>query len=627
MRPSDWFLVDYNTDPTPGDAFGIRALAAKYDDIATIAGDASMGVRNARSSGAIDAWVGDAGDIFRDRSHRMPGELAKANDSYAIVAEALRSWAESVDDTQAQADRGLQQAREAHADLTSAQAVLNSAQSSWSTVHAQQLSYQKLQKDYASVPPPANVTMPTPDQLRSTTRNAQQAQSSIASAQSRINDADARLAAAKALVHAAKERRDDAERTVVHKIGQAEDRAVKPSSIWEAIQDSAAWQVIVQVATVVLTIITIVAIFVGGPLVWAIIIAATVLLMVNALMSIAQGKDAWGELIMLGIGLIPGGRLLGLAAKGVDLLARTGSVGARAATLIRVSAGAISRFGSAGVDMIVGTLNRAADAALPRLMPLLRNGASAAIERLDSLMNPKWLSHFGADPTAAGLRDLPGHGAPDSGGAAGGQAAAGAGHPGASGGTQSMMAPPRDPAVVAAEHAQVSTGYQADVWTGADFPSGHRIAMGLNVPADLGPYSTIVATPHTGFAMSVDLPGTVGNKAEGVWQELQVEPSPIMGYRHFVGFFESTTPTHGAEATALANTYKPDLNGVPQFLGHGGGAQEFHPDFLGQLDKGDYIYTDANRNPLPFEVVHDAHGVPTGVAFYPSRPQHVIHLS
>ena len=75
----------------------------------------------------------------------------------------------------------------------------------------------------------------------------------------------------------------------------------------------------------VLTIVSIVAIFVGGPLVWALILAATVLLLVNALLSIAQGKDAWGELILLAVGLIPGGRLLGLAVRGLSSVGRLGA--------------------------------------------------------------------------------------------------------------------------------------------------------------------------------------------------------------------------------------------------------------------------------------------------------------
>jgi hypothetical protein len=153
------------------------------------------------------------------------------------------------------------------------------------------------------------------------------------------------------------------------------------------------------------------------------------------------------------------------------------------------------------------------------------------------------------------------------------------------------------------------------------------MAMGLNVPADLNPYSEIIATAHTGFAMSPELPGTLGNHATAVGQALQIEPHPQLGYRHIIGFFETTTATHGAEAIALNNARKVDAAGVDQFLGHGGAPQEFHPDFLQKLDEGEYIYTDALRNPLPFRVVHDENGAPVAVAFYPSRPQHVIHLS
>jgi len=321
MRPTDWFLVGLAVDPVPGDAFGVRALAAKYAAIAGIADDAARGVHAARTSGAASAWVGDAGEVFRDRSHRMPGELAHAHESYGAVDAALRRWADTLDDAQAQADRGLQLAHEAHADRRAAAGALVSAELAWTTAHAQQLTYQVLEKSPLSVP------SPPPAQLRSTDRAAHHAELAIASARGQIADADARLGAARALVLEAKERRGDGERAAVHAIAAAADLAVKPSSVWEAIQDSAAWQTIVAVATVVLTIVSIAAIFVGGPLVWALILAATVLLLVNALLSIAQGKDAWGELILLAVGLIPGGRLLGLAVRGLGAVGRIGMAG------------------------------------------------------------------------------------------------------------------------------------------------------------------------------------------------------------------------------------------------------------------------------------------------------------
>jgi uncharacterized protein YukE len=353
MRPTDWFLVDLAVDPTPGDAFGIRQLAGKYADIATVAGDAAVGIRHARSSGASSAWVGDAGDIFREKSERMPGELSKANDSYQQVADALTAWATALDDAQAQADRGLQHAREAHADLTSARGALAAAQLEWTTVTAQQLTYQRLQKIYANVPPPPGVTLPSASQLRSVERHAQSAQASIAAANTHIADANARLDAARAMVLEAKALRDDAERRTVHAITEAGDRAVKASSIWEAIQDSAAWQATVQIATVVLTVLSIVFMIIGGPLVWALIIAASILLIVDALMSIAQGKNAWLELSLVVVGLIPGGRVIGMAGRGVETLGRIGVAGEHMASSINAIAGAV-RAGSNSITHVVG---------------------------------------------------------------------------------------------------------------------------------------------------------------------------------------------------------------------------------------------------------------------------------
>ncbi|MFW8744890.1 hypothetical protein, partial [Mesorhizobium japonicum] len=86
-RPSDWYLVDLNADPTPGDAFGIRELAKRYSDIAYVAANAASVVRGMRNSSSSEGWAGEAGDVFRSKSDRMPGELSRADDSYSMVAE------------------------------------------------------------------------------------------------------------------------------------------------------------------------------------------------------------------------------------------------------------------------------------------------------------------------------------------------------------------------------------------------------------------------------------------------------------------------------------------------------------------------------------------------------------
>jgi len=676
VRPSDWFLVGLPVDPTPGDAFGIRALAGKYGEIAKIAGEASTGVRHARSSGAASAWVGDAGDVFRDKSERMPGELAKANDSYELVAEALRVWAAAVDDTQAQADRGLQQAREAHHDLSAAQAALHSAEWSWTTAHAQQLTYQTLTKAYSIVPPPPGVKMPTEYQLRSVDRSAQQAQASMASAKHAIADADARLAAARALVLEAKERRDDAERTAVHQIARAGDHAVKPSSMWEAIQDSAAWQAIVVIATVVLTIITIVAIFVGGPLVWALIIAATVLLMVNALMSIAQGKDAWGELIMLGIGLIPGGRLLGLTVKGVDAMARAGAAGLRIANGIRSVTNVVLRVGDAvagRVTTVLASLQHAAEAALPRVTPLVINGVKAAHSALDSFFNPSWLSHFhpgggvhdvttavehaeqgvAADASHAGdslhsATDGAPHGdaAHDAGGAHDASAShdAGGAHHGSSGsGTSAAdpdkiesnwrhlpqdevlpFGPQRDP-VFRANENQILSHYQTDVMTSSHLNPGDRFETGLNqkvepdgsMPADVKPGT------YSGFG---NRPGTAESVGYNSWsfsRGNQIKIDLERGPRQYLVNFEATTHVDIAEGIVKANRVDP-LSGTP--LGKGGLEQIFVPDIIGATHRGEIFPVDIHGNPLPFTIdINDVTGN-LRMLIYAPRPQDLIHL-
>jgi hypothetical protein len=196
----------------------------------------------------------------------------------------------------------------------------------------------------------------------------QTVQAHIASAQHSVADAQSRLSAAAQLVHEAKARRDGAEKAAVRAIGAAADHAVKPASMWDAVTSSAAWQAIVEVATVVLTIVSIVAIFVGGPLVWAVIIAATVLLLADALMKAAQGQDVTMTVVLLLVGLVPGGRALTSVAKIADVF-RSGSTVARGLGLVGVHLLSVSKVAIASTAR---SLQRSAVGLIPGVTSVLR---------------------------------------------------------------------------------------------------------------------------------------------------------------------------------------------------------------------------------------------------------------
>jgi len=564
VRPSDWYLVDLFEDPTPGDGFGIRRVAQKYSDIAYVAANAASVVRGMRSSHSAEAWVGEAGDVFRSETDRMPGELQKADDSYSVVAEALTVWASALEDAQAQADRGLAQARDAYADLSVAQSALSEAQRSWSMAHAQQLSQQKLQKQYQDVPPPAGVTMPTDAQLRATNRNVTQSQDSVDAASASVASATARLEAAKRLVMEAKAARDAAEQTAVKAIGDAKGKAVKPSSVWEAIQDSAAWQAIVVIATVVLTIVSIVAIFVGGPLVWAIIAAATALLMLNALMSIAQGKNAWLELGLLAIGLIPGGRALTSAVE-IARVFRSGETVGRG--LLAVGGHLLSVSKTA----LVSTFSKTALLASARS---LRQSAYGLVPGVTSALRsfPGAVRSVGLDGAGA-LRFVPDLAQAVRSDFHLGSTAAWADHLTDIGRT--------DPAK-AASLWQGTGGYHGiDDWSNGVAHAGDTFEVGANADGRL----------TTGFALDGGAAHHAGGDLNTVWEGAQVSRGgPASQYRTGLITLQSTGDVPVATSLVHAN---------PQF-GAGGLHQSYFPDLTANLQNGQVVVvSNLTHRPLP----------------------------
>ncbi|MGF7236110.1 MAG: hypothetical protein ACQSGP_14285 [Frankia sp.] len=126
-RPTDWYVLDLDADPTPGDPLSVQDLSARFLRLAQDAGDAAAAFRRAAGDEAIASWVGLSGDAYRTQIGEFPGDLDKLSRSYGMAGRALSTYAAQLDHAQAQAGTALVRGREARARLTSAQAGLSTA--------------------------------------------------------------------------------------------------------------------------------------------------------------------------------------------------------------------------------------------------------------------------------------------------------------------------------------------------------------------------------------------------------------------------------------------------------------------------------------------------------------------
>ena len=357
-RPSDWYLVDLGSDPTPGESWGVRALAGAYGNIATIAGEVSSIVDAVNTTSQSGIWVGAAGDTFRTKIGELPTNARKCADSYGIARDAASVWAGKIDDTQARADTALNQARVAHEDLTAARDALTQALTAQSSSSRALSRTQDLYDLYKDTPPPAGVTVPTDWQLRQARNASASAASRVSSAESSQADAQARLDAAKRLVAEAKADYDDGARVVVAKLEDAKDAGVRADTWWEKIYHSDAWKVIVAVVTVV---VIVAAIVLSGGAALAVLAIGGALLLADSLMAWQEGEISGGEFALAAVlTIVPGGKLVGALGKGLSAATRGVSAAVRGVR------------GLAGAGRAAGGATRVGDD-LARLATQLRN--------------------------------------------------------------------------------------------------------------------------------------------------------------------------------------------------------------------------------------------------------------
>jgi hypothetical protein len=104
----------------------------------------------------------------------------------------------------------------------------------------------------------------------------QHAKSAQSKAQSDVSDAQDALAAAKKMAEDARKMREEAAREAKSKIDEASDAGIQNRSWWEEVGDwfTDNWDSIVAVCKVVVTVLGIVAMIIGGPILAAIVVVA-----------------------------------------------------------------------------------------------------------------------------------------------------------------------------------------------------------------------------------------------------------------------------------------------------------------------------------------------------------------
>ncbi len=360
-RPHDWHVLDLPDDPTPGEPYSIRALARSAGTVADDAQQAHSAVRALAGDGAVLSWIGAAGEVFRGALHDFPSQLDKLHHSYEQAAGALSRWAGLLEDAQHQADRALAQGRQARAEIDALTAQLSAARADASRAAT---TSRRLSDVPAGGPPP------DPAQVRAATAAASAAGSRVAGLDSALSDAHARLHAATRLAQQARELRKDGARRTRHELDDASDAGIQPKSRWQKFKDAVAkaWHITVQIATVVAIVVAVVALFVGGPIVWGILLAASAVLLADSLLTYANGEGSLWDVGLAALGVIPGGKLLtglgkiiGTVKAGEHVLA----AGARGLTAARAALrGAATGLRSgAGRVLTVGARAGSADAA------------------------------------------------------------------------------------------------------------------------------------------------------------------------------------------------------------------------------------------------------------------------
>ncbi|GAB7193592.1 hypothetical protein NUM3379_43020 [Kineococcus sp. NUM-3379] len=397
-RPTDWWVLALPGDPVPGEPWQVRRLSTSARGTGENAATAEREVRSLAGDQAVLTWVGAAADAFRPAIGDLPDKLGKVAASYEKAADALRYWADTLEMTQGEADRALARGREARETIAALSGQLSTAQMADAAASGN--------ARILAGPPAPGVCPPDPAQVQAAVRNAQHAAARVSSLNDRIGQVQDELSLARRLALQAQEIREDAANRTATQLQEASEAGIKPDSFWHDLKEvgKKVWRVTVTVAKVVAVVVGVVALFIGGPVVWGILAVAGAALLVDSIIRWRKGEGSIWDVGLEMLAFVPGGRVLGSAGRIFKSLGRgVRAVGLWAGKAARAVGGKLRQAATAlrdrvneAVKFVRRRFRRAdrdatpsAERSAPTVQQLPPTTAASVNEKLDRyLLNP-----------------------------------------------------------------------------------------------------------------------------------------------------------------------------------------------------------------------------------------------
>jgi RHS repeat-associated protein len=304
----DWSVLA-RQDPAPGDPGQVRALGARLLGEAERI-DGVLGRSRALSAGdGALRMDGDYAPKFREALAALPEELGKLGSAYRACGSTLAAFASSLQDAQSRAGSALRQGIDAESRYQAA-----------------------MREVHALLPPDRAATFSNGLGLRPASVDAatvgleEQVRAQVRAAAHRAAVADEDLDRARRLADQAEAVRDGAESRCVKGIRDAlEGSGIKNKPWWQKAWNATttpfrSWDEFVKLAGKVALVAGIAAMFISGPVGWALMAGALVAgaaVFAGDLDRFARGEVGLGTLAFSALGLIPGGRgVIGVATLG-----------------------------------------------------------------------------------------------------------------------------------------------------------------------------------------------------------------------------------------------------------------------------------------------------------------------